>query len=199
MSSEAEAVLAFWLGERTESPPDDETVERWFAADPALDARIRTRFGETVERALAGGCDDWAEAGAESRVALIIVLDQFPRNLFRDDARAFAGDSAALRWAREAVREPVEACHPLERYFALLPFMHAESIEAQQEGVAAFHLEATRSAPAFQPLFERGAEFADRHRVVIERFGRFPHRNGVLGRTSTPEEEAHLAAFPSGF
>ena len=199
MSAEASAVLDFWLGPRDASPPDAAAIARWFEAEAALDAEIRARFGVSVGAALAGRLDAWGDAGASPRVALIVLLDQFPRNLFRDDPRAFAGDAPALRWARAAAATPIGSCHPVERYFAALPFMHAESLEAQREGVALFRRAAEEEAPAFRPLFAQGAGFAERHRVVIERFGRFPHRNAVLGRASTPEERAHLAAHPGGF
>lgn len=191
-------VLAFWLGVRDDDPPDEATVERWFVADRVLDEAIRARFGDRVEEALGGGLEPWAEAPRE-RTALILLLDQFPRNLHRGDPRSFAGDARALDLVRRTTPDECRALHPLEHYFVLVPWMHAEDLEAQRAGEAGFERAIASVPEAFRPLFEKGLDFATRHRRVIERFGRFPHRNGVLGRASTPEEVAFLAEHPAGF
>lgn len=193
-----ESVLGYWLGERSETPPDEGRVARWFVADPDVDAGIRERFEPLVEEALAGGLTEW-EATPRGRVALIVVLDQFPRNLFRDQARAFEGDARALGLTRGFTPRELEGLHPLEHYFALLPWMHAESLEDQRRGEAAFARGAESVAEAFRSLFDGGLSYATRHRVVIERFGRFPHRNAALGRASTAEEIAFLEEAGMGF
>jgi uncharacterized protein (DUF924 family) len=194
----AEDVLGFWIGERSADPPSDERVARWFAADPVLDAEIERRFAGAVTAALVGDLDAWAEAPPD-RVALIVLLDQFPRNLFRNDPRAFQGDPKALALSQATDDAECDALHPLEHYFVLLPTMHAEDLAAQRAGEAAYARAAETRARAFRPLFENGLDFATRHRVVIERFGRFPHRNEVLGRESTAEERTFLEEEGPGF
>jgi len=195
---DAEAVLDFWLGDCDEQPPDASRVTRWFAADPEVDAAIRDRFGPLVDIALAGGLADWQRAPRE-RVSLIVLLDQFPRNLFRGDPRSFAGDARAIELSRQTPEAVLRGLHPIERYFAILPFMHSEALADQRAGEDAYARAAREAAGSFVGFFERGLEFATRHREVIERFGRFPHRNAVLARASTAEERAFLAEKPDGF
>jgi len=170
----------------------------WFAIDPETDREIGNRFGTAVENAIAEGLSEW-EAEPVDRVALIVLLDQFPRNLFRGSARAFAGESRAIDLVRRTTDEELDRLHPLERYFAIMPRMHSEDLVDEREGEAAYARAAEEVPEAFRPLFETGLEFATRHRVVIERFGRFPHRNGVLGRSSTSEERAFLEVNSTGF
>jgi len=181
-------VLSFWFSlEQT----------RWFKRDAAFDAELRDRFGATHEAAVAGRLDDWATT-PRGALALVIVLDQFSRNLFRDDARAFAADPRALSLARELVRtRAIDTFAPIERMFVLLPFEHSEDIARQREAVAEF--EAIAAAAPDDKMVTVGLEFAKKHAAVIERFGRFPHRNAVLGRASTPEEVAFLAQPGSRF
>lgn len=199
VDARVDEILAFWLGSRGHEPPSRDDVARWFEGDAALDAEIEHRFGDDVEAALAGARDAWGASDLLSRVALVVLLDQFPRNLFRVDPRAFAGDEAAIGWTRGTSDAELPKLHPVERYFVLLPFMHSESLADQEEGVRAFRRAATEVPPAFRGFYEAGVEFAERHRVVIERFGRFPHRNAVLGRQPTAEERAFLTANPGGF
>ncbi|HEU4613490.1 MAG TPA: DUF924 family protein [Kofleriaceae bacterium] len=188
-------VIEFWFG--TEPEPTEETMRRWFVRDDAFDAEIRTRFGALHARAAAGGLTDWL-ATPRGTLALLIVLDQFSRNLYRDDARAFAQDGRALAIARELwFSGRARELTPIQRMFVLLPFEHAEDREIQREGVAAFEqLAAEPGAPAMLAV---GLDYARRHAEVIERFGRFPHRNEVLGRESTPEERAFLQQPGSRF
>jgi uncharacterized protein (DUF924 family) len=172
-----ETVLTFWFGQDKKA---------WFAKNPAFDAEIRSRFLETYEAALLGKLDDWKN---ESRgaLALVILLDQFPRNLFRDTARAFEGDALARAAARSIVdRGWDRALSPDERTFVYLPFEHSESLDDQELSLR---------------LFEgnENFEWARRHWDIIKRFGRFPHRNAMLGRASTPEEIAFLKTPGSGF
>lgn len=178
-------VLDFWF-----SDGRDGYREAWFKRDEAFDAEIRSRFGELVVPAREGRLDGWADT-AEGALALTILLDQFPRNLFRGSPEAFASDPHALALARRVIRERIDLCMtPVERGFLYLPFEHSEAMKAQNESVAAF--EGLRDFPA---CAKPGGtiDYAWRHWHVIRRYGRFPHRNAVLGRTSTPAELAYLA------
>jgi uncharacterized protein (DUF924 family) len=182
-------VLDFWFG-----PAPLAQRAEWFRKDAAFDASIRERFGATIEAALAGQLDAW-DATPHGTLARIVVLDQFTRNTFRDTARAFAGDAQALAAASALVaRGDDQRLAPLERVFAYLPFEHAEDAAIQARSVALFGALA-REAPALAGF----ADYAHRHAVVIERFGRFPHRNAALGRLSTAEENEYLAQPGAGF
>ena len=195
-----EAVLEFWFGKLdADGLPSSAVAARWFAGGVAFDEEIRQRFRELVEQALAGGLEAWADSSREL-LALVIVLDQLPRNLFRGDARSFAGDARALRLSRDAVDAGwARRLLPAERNFLYLPFEHAESL-AEQERCCALYRELLDAGPAAgRPLFAGSLEYAERHRVVIARFGRFPGRNAALGRESTLEEAAFLAENPTGF
>jgi uncharacterized protein (DUF924 family) len=182
-------VLAFWFqGDRNRFRED-----RWFTKVPEFDALCCDRFDFTVRAALDGALDPWAATPAGT-LALAIVLDQLPRNIHRGSHLAFAGDAHARRVARSAVAGGVDAhLTPVERVFLYLPFEHSEDLADQDESVRLF---ATLSA---EPRFSKALTSAERHRGVIRRFGRFPHRNAALGRISTPAEEAYLAEPGSGF
>jgi len=192
-------ILSFWLGELGDEPPGVEARSRWFTRDEALDEEIRRPFGASVEQALAGELDGWAEGRGSSRVALILLLDQFTRNLFRGQAKSYAGDAKALALTKRTSAEEQAAFHPVERYFLLIPWEHSEVLADQEAGVAAFERARAEVPPAFTEFFAEAEAFAERHRVVIERFGRFPARNAALGRTPTAEEEAYLTEHPDGF
>ena len=184
------AVLDFWFGK----PAVDAPREAWFRKDPAFDTEIGERFGATIEAALAGELDHWEAAGPEAALALLIVLDQFTRNVFRDTARMFAGDAQALAIAHRMVESGAdERLEPMQRWFAYLPFEHAESLAEQELSVELF--DALRAFPASAGAYD----WALSHRDVIRRFGRFPHRNQILGRESTPAEIAFLATPGSRF
>jgi uncharacterized protein (DUF924 family) len=184
-------ILDFWFG-NPDSPDYGKPRAEWFRKDAAFDAVMRVRFGEAVEAALAGGCNDWHDP--RGALARILLLDQFTRNIYRDTPRAFAGDALALSIAQQGVaRGDDTELIPVERWFFYMPFEHAESTQAQQRSVELFARLATDTATADQ------LEWAERHAVIISRFGRFPHRNAILGRTSTPEEIEFLATPGSGF
>jgi len=190
---EAHAVLDFWFG-APDSPTFGSDRVEWFRKDPAFDEAIRTRFGALIERGLRGELEAWSDTPAGA-LAQVIVLDQFTRNAYRDTPRAFAGDARALAAARAIVgARQDEALAPFQRAFAYLPFEHAEGIEMQNEAVRLF----TRLV-AIAPDQASGLDYAQRHRAIIERFGRFPHRNAILGRRSTAEEIAFLKQPGSGF
>lgn len=189
------AVLDFWFLPAG-TPGHDEFRAEWFRKDAAFDAAIRERFGALVEEALAGGLREW-EADAAGSVARILLLDQFPRNLFRDSARAFAGDAQALELAQGLVAGGQDKnLPPIRRCFVFLPFEHSESLLDQERAVALF---AGLRREAQTPAFESTYDYAVRHRDIIERFGRFPHRNAALGRASTPDEIEFLKQPGSGF
>lgn len=183
-------VLDFWFG-----PLETRGKGRreWFVKDAAFDATIRARFGDLHGRAARGDLEAWRAAPAPT-LALVIVLDQFSRNLHRGDARAFAQDEYARACAVQALlRKDDLGFLPVERQFLYLPFEHSEDLLDQEKSVDLF-----RSLEAFEET--RGlTEWAEKHRVIVARFGRFPHRNAALGRDSTPEEVEFLAQPGSGF
>jgi len=190
-ASEADAVLDFWFG----APGSSEfgsARKAWFSKDAAFDAAIRDRFGALIERALRGELDDWGGA-PRSAIAQVLVLDQFTRNAFRDTPRAFAGDARALATAEAAIAQTFDASLALlERWFLYMPFQHSESRDTQTRSLELFAALARDGLP--DPL-----QWAQRHHDIVARFGRFPHRNGILGRASTPEEEAFLREPGSRF
>jgi uncharacterized protein (DUF924 family) len=186
-----QAILDFWFG-----PPGSTTYgttrDVWFRKDAAFDDQIRLRFGDVIETALGGGFDGWTAPRAA--LARVLVLDQFTRNCFRDSARAFAGDAQALEAAGSVVDRGKDAeLIPVERWFLYMPFEHSESEIAQQRSLALFARLARETGLA-EPL-----GWAEKHAAVIRRFGRYPHRNAVLGRESTPEEITFLATQGSRF
>jgi uncharacterized protein (DUF924 family) len=188
MNAQAADVLDFWFAGC--STPRAE----WFKKDAAFDALIAARFGTLVDQALAGGLAAWAHQPNDA-LAQLIVLDQFTRNIFRDTPRAFAGDALALATARAMVaRGDDAALPPLRRVFAYLPFEHAEDRAMQHESLRLFV--ALTAADASLSDFEN---YARRHAEVIERFGRFPHRNAIVGRESTVEEVQFLQQPGSRF
>lgn len=192
MDDTAKAVLAFWFG-APGSPARGKARTEWFRKDPAFDDDIRRRFGDAVAIALAGGYGEWC-ASAEGALARILLLDQFTRNIFRGTPRAFAGDARALATAEDAVGRGFDReLSTLERWFVYLPFEHAESVEVQHRSLELFGALAKASGDD-DPLV-----WARKHAEVIFRFGRYPHRNAILGRASTPEEEAFLREPGSSF
>ena len=193
-------VLEFWFGDALRSPEAvDARCALWFARSDAFDREIRERFAALPRWAALGAFEAWREA-PESTVALLLVLDQFPRNLHRDDPRAFAFDAQAREVALAAVDVGFDRrLHPLEASFLYLPFEHAEDLDLQNLCVERFEALVPRAPDGLQRRFEEFASYARRHRDVIARFGRFPHRNDVLARESTPEERAFLASGGDDF
>ena len=192
---EWEDLLGFWFG-GCECHPEriGEQVGRWFMGGPDFDTALRERFGPLLERAERGDdFPDWRRV-PRGAVAAVLVLDQLPRNLRRDDPRAFALDARARAVADAAIADGVDLrVRAIEAAFLYLPLEHAESLDAQERCVAAFDALARRAPVAAHDAFASFCDFARRHHALIERFGRFPHRNAVLGRASRPEEERHLA------
>ena len=192
MAPAAAAVLAFWFG-APESADFGRARRAWFVKDPAFDATIARLFGAQIEAALGGGLSAW-RATPPGQLARILVLDQFTRNVFRDSARMFAGDELALAAAREMVDAGLDReLVPVQRWFCYLPFEHAENLADQDRAVALF--ETMRDDPDAGDALE----WAIRHRDVIRRFGRFPHRNELLGRVSSAAELEFLKQPGSRF
>ena len=185
-------ILDFWFGPPA-SPQRGRPRQEWFRKNADFDAQIRGRFLDEHEAALAGMRGNW-EATPHAALALVIALDQFARNMFRDSPRAFAADQAALAVARRMVGVGFDRLlRPIERCFAYLPFEHSEDLAAQRRSLALF--EGLR----FSSDCGGNIDYAYRHYEIIARFGRFPHRNAVLARTSTPEETEFLRQPGSGF
>ena len=185
-------ILDFWFLPETD-PGHGQSRPEWFRKDAAFDAVIGERFGGMIERALAGGFLEW-DGDPHGALARILVLDQFTRNVFRDTPRAFAGNALAQAAARSVVdggRDRLLA--PAQRRFIYMPFEHAEDLALQERSVALFNALAT------EPGMTDVAQYAVRHHDIIARFGRFPHRNRILGRDSTPEEIEFLKQAGSGF
>jgi uncharacterized protein (DUF924 family) len=197
MDARPEDVLTFWFG--PPGAPPLANAARWFARDDGFDAAIAARFGALAERAAAGGLDAW-RATPTGALALVIALDQFPRNLHRESPLAFASDPLARDVAKDArARRFDRALAPVERAFLYLPYEHAEDLALQEESVALFGELAAEAPPELADHLRETLDYARRHRDIIARFGRFPHRNRVLGRASTALEEAFLREPGSSF
>jgi uncharacterized protein (DUF924 family) len=188
---EALAVLAFWF--------DPVHRDKWYVTNPDFDALILHRFGPQLEQAVSGTLDKWAFTPA-GWLALLIVLDQFPRNLYRHDARAWAQDFHAQRWALSGIEQGFDRRLPLlQRVFAYMPLEHAENMDLQRRVVSLFEALCDDVPPGRRDSYTGFLDYARRHEAVIARLGRFPHRNAVLGRACTPQELAYLAEPGSAF
>lgn len=191
-------VLTFWYGDDDADPLAN--TPQWFKKDDAFDETIRRRFADTLEAAVLGEHEDW-KATARGRLGYIILLDQFSRNIYRGTPRAFAQDPIALGACREGIAAGDDAgLSIVERWFFYMPLMHAEDRQAQQESVERFaQLAAEAEATPLADAMASAYDYAVAHRDIIERFGRYPHRNSILGRASTPEEAAFLEQPGSSF
>jgi uncharacterized protein (DUF924 family) len=193
MSFDPESVLRFWFGDDLDSPAAvGERSALWFGSDAGFDAALRKRFADAADAAGRGDLDAWS-ASPRSALALVLLLDQLPRNLHRNDARAFAQDPRALAAALAAIEAGHDrAVHPVEAGFFYLPLEHAEDLALQERCVESFEALGRRAPDGLAGYFARLADYARRHRDVVARFGRFPHRNDALGRATTPGERAYL-------
>ncbi|MCW8915152.1 MAG: DUF924 domain-containing protein [Magnetovibrio sp.] len=182
-----EDILTFWFGDPSDADYGKPQM-KWFTKDDNFDAEIKARFQDVMDDAAAGKLDEMAQS-PEGAVALLIALDQFPRNVYRDSPKAFEADAHARDIAAHVLDHGFDQqVMPVMRSFMYLPFEHSEKLEDQE-----------RSIELFGELGGDSLEWAEKHRVIIERFGRFPHRNDVLGRASTPEETAFLTQPNSSF
>ncbi len=197
----SEEILRYWFGpiegEGWLAAPGREEI--WFRGGDEVDETLRLRFGPDVEVALAGGYADWTST-PRGRLARILLLDQFTRNIHRGKPDAFAGDPIALPMALEALASGEDrALRPIERVFLYLPLEHAEDPAIQRRCVDAYRALAQAAPPDSGSTYDGFVDYATRHQVIVDRFGRFPHRNRILGRASTPEEEAFLLEPGSSF
>lgn len=194
-----EAILDLWFGDASYDPAKARAREALWFASAETDALIRQRFAATIEAAARGDLASWTDA-PRSALALVVLLDQFTRNVGRGTARAFAHDAQAFETARQAVASGHFArLSPVEQSFLILPYEHSESLEHQRESVRLYADVAQAAPVVWRPLLEYYLEFAKQHLALIERFGRFPHRNRVLGRESTPAERAYLTGGGATF
>ncbi|RZA17939.1 MAG: DUF924 domain-containing protein, partial [Proteobacteria bacterium] len=181
-------ILDFWFGPLNAEgmPEKKEKQAGWFKKDPEFDQRIQKQYGNLMEMAPMGAYDRFANT-PEGRTALIILLDQFPRNLFRSKPRAFYTDEKAVVQAREATLKGEHLSLPLSyAYFVLMPFMHSESAEMQDLGLKHFKVLEAKASGAGKEMMKGAVDYMNQHRDIIVQFGRFPHRNEILGRESTP-------------
>ena len=200
MTETADTIIHSWFGDHTNDVQTAQSqASLWWKKSTQVDAEIKDRFGECVVQAGAGGLDAWA-AEPRGRLALILLCDQFTRHIYRDTPQAFSLDYRALAWTKEGLAQQFDqALRPIERVFFYLPLEHSESIQDQEEAVRLFE-QLKASAPAeAKDTFDGFLDYALRHREVIARFGRFPHRNAALGRPSTEEETAFLKRPGSSF
>jgi uncharacterized protein (DUF924 family) len=198
---EARQVRDFWFGKL---PMTAQTLDQrrkfWFPADESPDVRqnrdksVRARFGSLVERAMRGELASWADSPRRC-LSLLILLDQFPRNIYRGTARAFAGDDQAVAIALSGMESAADgALDVVERIFFYMPLQHCEAREVQEESVASYRRLLMEAPQELRGTFEESLKAAEHHRSIIERFGRFPHRNRALERVSTREEEVWLSS-----
>lgn len=193
-------ILEFWFGPIADDGScQPQFQKRWWAKDPEFDREVTTRFGSHIAAAEAGQLDAWRET-AEGCLALVLLCDQMTRNSRRDQAAMYSADPFAVATLRHALDRGLERqLRTMQRYFLLMPLMHAESRELQEEGIRRFDELAREAEPGAVESAKGAAEYMRAHAVIVERFGRFPHRNELLGRASTPEELAFLKEPGSSF
>ena len=205
MPTTPDDVLRFWFGDAPAATAPDlqNRFRRWFMGGPSLDAEIVARFGEAIDAAVEGGLREW-EGSPDGTLALIVLLDQFTRSAYRDQARMYAGDPRAQRLAVAALDRGIDAGWDTERkQFLRMPLVHAEDLGLQQRSAAETDGVIMGAPEHLRPLFSMGREQTRKYLDIVGRFGRFPHRNAILGRTSTAEEVEFLEEWadrmpPSG-
>ena len=200
MTLTVDEVLSFWIGELdSNGQVPDSVSKRWFAKNDEFDQLMTTKFEMHLDAALNGGFDEWAMTN-EGQVALIILLDQFPRNIYRNQPKSFAFDSKAIGVAAAFTKDEAFAKSPVfYRYFGLMPFMHSEDLQTQKTGMTYFEALKNDSPEQFKPLLVKVYESAVAHYDIVAKYGRFPHRNKILERESTAEEIEFLKQPGSSF
>lgn len=193
----AQAILDFWFADGLQNGwPTQDMKAVWFGGGPALDARITAAFGAQVQQAVEGGFAAWEDQPL-SRLALILLLDQFTRNVSRGSPLAFAGDTRAQRLVIDALEKTWDQLLPMAcRVFLYMPLMHAENLVLQTECVNHFTQLLNDAPDALKARLQGNLDFARQHQEIVARFGRFPHRNGVLGRVNTADEVSFLVKGP---
>jgi uncharacterized protein (DUF924 family) len=199
-NGEIKEVLDYWFSDSDlDSLTLDSRMDRWFGSSSDLDAEIVERFGELVDKASGDELDAWAEE-PEGRLALIILLDQFRRNIYRGKSEAFTKDKKALKICIEGTMSGVHKnLSPEQRLFFFMPLQHAESLKIQEKSVSIYNALAGSVSDTLRETFETCAQFAELHRDIVAEFGRFPHRNAVLGRENTEAESAYLSEDAPSF
>lgn len=186
-------ILSFWFGHVEETiVPSENRARIWFGESAEIDAEIKEKFSSTLEAAIRGECSDW-EALPRGRLALAILLDQFSRHIYRNDAKAYEQDEKALEICMDGIRD--ETDHELsliERVFFYFPLLHSEHIAYQEHSIRAYQTLSELAFAETRVIYDSFLKFANHHYALIQRFGRFPQRNKILGRDSTPEESAYL-------
>ncbi|MCQ4284121.1 DUF924 domain-containing protein [Pseudomonas stutzeri] len=200
MTSPSQELLNWWFGEGTTATEVAGAKNGlWFGYKPEQDEEARERFGDLTERALAGELNEWVEL-PHGWLALVLLLDQLPRMIHRGTPKAFAGDERALQLVRDGMAHGGDVLlAPIQRVFIYLVLEHAENLSVQDQAVQQFEQLLGIADAGEQKLFADFLDFAERHRQVIARFGRFPHRNAILGRSSSEAEQTFLAGPGSGF
>lgn len=195
-----DAIISFWFKEKELTAPQiDRRMDTWFGEDPVFDHEIAKEFADDVDKASEGKLNHWAHK-PRGRLALILLLDQFRRNIYRSSAQAFAKDAAALKLCVEGAMEKKDkGLTPIERAFFYMPLQHAESRKVQSKSVEIFNRLAAAVSATHRETFETIAQFAELHADIIEQFGRFPHRNQMLNRPNTAEEDEYLAGDSPDF
>ena len=197
-----ERILNYWFGKLREGEaPSSDYYKKWFAKRIEIDQYIKTTFEDDLELAVGGKLKSW-ENTPRGTLALIILLDQFSRNIYRGTLKAFAQDSIALEICLRGIEKGFDIkLHPVERLFFYMPLEHQEDLEIQKKSVEYFSMleKLFLSPPSLASMLSEFKNYADKHFVIIERFGRFPHRNEILGRKSTPEEIEFLKQPGSSF
>jgi len=195
-----DAILEFWFrAQELSAPQIDRRMDIWFGEDEVFDHECKKEFSDDVELASSGKLDHWAHE-PRGRLALILLLDQFRRNIYRNTAAAFAKDAVALKLCVEgAMAKKDQGLTPIQRAFFYMPLQHAESAKVQSKSVELFTKLAESVSPTYRETFETIAQFAELHRDIIAQFGRFPHRNALLNRPNTPEEDEYLSTDSPDF
>jgi uncharacterized protein (DUF924 family) len=198
--SRIETILSFWFKEQELSAPQiDRRMEIWFGEDPVLDLEIEKEFSNEIEAASDGKLDHWA-VDPYGRLALIILIDQFRRNIYRNSAEAFSKDKLALRLCVEGAMEKTDkGLTPIQRVFFYMPLQHSESSKVQAKSVELYDRLAETVSATERETFLTCAQFAELHKDIVDKFGRFPHRNKLLNRENTAEEAEYLTGDSPDF
>ena len=195
-----EAILSFWFKEQALTAPQiDQRMDIWFTEDPVFDHEIEKEFAEEIALASKGALNHWGHS-ARGRLALILLIDQFRRNIYRGTAKAFEKDRLALELCvKRAMENKDKELTPIEKLFFYMPLQHAESRKVQAKSVELYRRLAESVSPTLRETFMAVAEFAELHKDIVDQFGRFPHRNNLLNRENTPQEQEYLAGDSADF